>query len=220
MGFVNLFKDKTSSNGDLAERVFFYKTYQPYVINCPDNEVKRICWDCNNIQDSLNKVIELCKEPNTPQTRYLIAMAYAYSRVEYNDEAIKYLTLYLNNPLYLGAYQNKLHDINNSLEQERIIHLYDMWIYLGQAYEKKYNFDNALECYEKGLSLLPNSQMPYLSIANIFRKKNNLRASLNILNQAKRTMYYTGDFKKAIDSCILEYEEKIKKGYKYRPRKK
>ncbi|MBO5142176.1 MAG: hypothetical protein J6C46_04145 [Clostridia bacterium] len=220
MRLFDLFKKKNKDNGDLAERIFFYRTYQPYVKDCPDNEVKKVCWDCNDIQDSLNKVIELCKEPNTPQKRYLIAKAYAWSKVKYNDEAIKYLTLYLNNPLYLGAYQNKFHDINNSIEQERNMHLCEMWKYLGQAYEKIYNFDMALDCYNKCLMLQPESQLSYIDIINIYKKKNDLHTALKILNNAKNSIYYKDNFKKAIDSYILDYEEKIRNGYKYKPKKK
>ena len=196
---------------DLAERIFNYRTYQPYVNECPDLEVKKICKDCKSIQDSLNKVIEYCGEPNSAKARYYYAITYAWSRKEYNDLAIEYLTLYLNNPPYDKKYGNKTEEPN--------IHLYEMWRYLGQAYEKNKNLDEALNCYFKCLEYLESFQVPYLDIANIYRKKNDLNSSLEILNNAKSTQYYKNDFKEVIDRYILDYEEKIKKGYKYKARK-
>lgn len=55
-------------------------------------------------QDLLDKIIELIPNPKTPKQRYVIAMAYAWSRASYRKNAIKYLELYLNNELYEDAY--------------------------------------------------------------------------------------------------------------------
>ena len=205
----NFFKVKEiDKNLDLAERIFNYRTYQPYVNNCPDKEVKEICKDCKNIQDSLNKVIEYCGEPNTPKARYYYAITYAWSRIEYNELAIKYLKLYLSNELYL-PHKNK------------IFHLYEMNDYLGQAYEKGKYLDKALKQYEKCLNIYPQSQIPYLRIANIYRKMNELNKSIDILDKSKSTIYYkeNKEFKEIIDRYYDDYQEKIKKGYIYKSRK-
>lgn len=185
-----------------------------------NSQEQKLIKKCNSRQEILNEVINICGEPNSPMTRYIYAKAYAWSNIEYNEEAIKYLNLYLNNELYVDAYQHRYHDINNSLEVERKIHLYEMTRYLGQAYEKKYDFDKALECYKKCLEYQENFQVPYLDIANIYRKKNNLQESLKIMNKAKSSVYYKNDFKVVIDEKIKDYEEKIKKGYKYKPKNK
>lgn len=204
-------KKDIEKSPDLAERIFYYRTYQPYVNECPDKLVREICKDCQNVQDSLNKVIEYCGEPNTPKARYYYAITYAWSRVEYNNLAIKYLKLYLENELYTKEY--------GVTKEKQNYHLYEMWRYLGQAYEKAYDFDNSLNCYMKCLEYQKNFQVPYLDIANIYRKKNDLISALKILNQAKNTQYYKDDFKEIIDRYILDYEEKNRKGYKYNSRK-
>lgn len=206
----NFFKKGIEKSPDLAEKIFNYRTYQPYVKNCPDKTVREICKDCKNVQDSLNKVIEYCGEPITPKARYFYAITYAWSRKEYNDLAIKYLTLYLQNELYEKEY--------GRTKEKQDYHLYEMWRYLGQAYEKNKNLDNALKCYFKCLEYKEDFQVPYLDIANIYRKKNDLTSSLEILNKAKSTPYYKDDFKEVIDSYILDYKEKMKKGYKYKSR--
>ena len=203
----NFLKKGIKKSPELAERIFEYRTYKPYVNNCPDKEVREICKNCKNVQDTLNKVIEYCGEPDTPKARYYYAIAYAWSRIEYNDLAIKYLELYLNNELF-----NPVSNIQ--------YHKYEMYRYLGQAYEKKKDLDLALKNYKICLDLMPELQVPYLDIANIYKKKNQLDKSLEVLENSKKTNYYKNEFKKVIDRYIEDYKQKIKNKYIYKPRNK
>jgi tetratricopeptide (TPR) repeat protein len=80
-------------------------------------------------------------------------MAYAWSKVEYRKLAIKYLKLYLKDELYEKEYKNHQHSFGDkqfSVEEEKNIHLANMYSSLGKAYEREYEFDKALYCYKKG----------------------------------------------------------------------
>lgn len=87
-------------------------------------------------QAVLLKIIQLIGEPSTPQERYIVAKAYAWSRVKYRDKAIYYLNLYLANNIYEGAYIHKHHNFYNTLEDEKKYHLSEMYNLLGTAYER------------------------------------------------------------------------------------
>lgn len=209
---------KYSNNPDLAERIFEIRTYQPYVKKCKDLEVKMACWKCKDIQDTLNKVIEVCGPANSPKARYLYAITYAWSRKEYNDKAIYYLEQYLNNPLYTGAYR-KLNS-QYSLEKRKKIHISEMLGYLGKAYEKSYNFEKALNCQLKRLDLDPEFAGIYVTVSEIYTKLNQLNKALDILNRAQTTIYYKDEFKTTIDNYIEKIKAKINSNYVYKPRKR
>lgn len=204
----NFFKSKEiKKSPDLAEKIFEYRPYQPYINDCPDKDVREICKNCKNIQDTFNKVIEYCGPPNTPKARYIYALTYAWSRVEYNDLAIKYLELYLNDELYYPI-------------SDKTYHIFEMRRYLGQAYEKKRDLDSALKNYQICLQITNKYPAPYLDIANVYRKQNDLNKALEILKEATNSPFYINDFKVSIDNRIEEYTNKLKKGYKYKPRTK
>lgn len=209
---------KYSNNPDLAERIFEVRPYQPYVKNCKDSEVKKVCWNCKNIQDTLNKVIEVCGPADSPKARYLYAIAYAWSRKEYNDKAIYYLEQYLNNPLYTGAYRRL--NPQYSLEKRKKLHVSEMLGYLGKAYEKSYNFEKALDCQLKRLDLDPEFAGIYVAVSEIYTKLNQLNKALDILHRAQTTIYYKDEFKTTIDNYIENIKAKINSGYVYKPRKR
>lgn len=55
-------------------------------------------------QQLLDKIILLIGEPQNTKQRYIVAIAYAWSKASYRKKAIKYLELYLSNELYEDAY--------------------------------------------------------------------------------------------------------------------
>ena len=209
---------KYLNNPDLAEKIFELLPYQPYVNDCKDKDVKKVCCDCKNVQDSLNKVIEVCGPPNTPQSRYIYAITYAWSKVEYNDKAIHYLKEYLSNELYDGAYINGNPKI--SCKKRKNIHISNMLNYLGKAYEKKYDFENALNCHLKRIELEPEFEGVYIDVSNIYVKMNKLEIALDFLEKTKSLPFYKDSFKNTIEIHIDDIKQKIKKGYVYKPRKK
>jgi tetratricopeptide (TPR) repeat protein len=121
-----------------------------------------------------------------------------------------------------------------SLNEERDIHLSDMYSYLGKAYEGEYEFEKALICYQKTQSLTPFWAAPYCHICSILIKQNKLNEAMKIYLDAKNSPYYTpfkfkspfgetyteDSFKIVIDKHIIELRDKIERGYIYKPRGK
>lgn len=228
---------KPNSNIDLAERLFATLSVSTgSVTGAEKRQVEAILKQCTTRQDVLNKVIELCGEPVSPRHRYLIAKAYAWSKVEYRKQAILHIEQYLNNPLYEDAYKKHHHSFATkqfNLSEEKNIHLSEMYYDLGKAYEGEYEFDRALDCYKKEQELTPFWSAPYCHICSILVKQNKLDEAMLILVAAKKSPYYKpikyktllGDsytedtFKKVIDNQIDELQVKIDKGYVYKPRK-
>jgi tetratricopeptide (TPR) repeat protein len=243
MGFFDFFKNQEvqkskSDNINLAEELFnsLGLTFSSGG-SSEKKQIDDILKQCETRQDVLNKVIELCGEPTKPRQRYLYAKAYAWSKVEYRKLAIKYLELYLKDELYEKEYKNHHHifgDKQFSVEEERNIHLAAMYSSLGNAYEGEYEFDKAFNCYKKEQELAPFWPAPYCQMCAILIKKNELDEAMKLYLASKKSQYYkpfkfksvlgetyTEDtFQKVIDSHISELQEKINKGYIYKPRKK
>jgi len=235
--FYKNIKNQKSNNIDLAEKLFatlFISTGS--MSEKGKRQIAIILKQCPTQQDIINKVIELCGEPITSRQRYLYAKAYALSKVEYRKLAIKYLELYLNNPLYEDAFKNYHHSLGDkqfSLAEERNIHLSEMYYCLGKAYDGEYGFDKALDYYQKEQSLIPFYPAPYCHICSILIKQNKLSEAMGTYLVAKKSPHYkpfkhknmlgklyTEDtFKKVIDNHIIELQEKIDKGYVYKSRK-
>ena len=89
-----------------------------------ERQINNAIKDCKTRQDIINKAIELCGEPNTPVKRYVYAKGYGWSNKEYRKLAIKYITLYLNNPLYEAIYINKYRNYYDKIG--KMISDYDM----------------------------------------------------------------------------------------------
>ena len=92
---------------------------------------------CKTRQDIINKAIEICGEPDTPQKRYIYAKGYGWSNKEYRKHAIEYINLYLNNPLYEDIYMYRFHNIDDSIEQRKNDHILEMKEMLADTYNKE-----------------------------------------------------------------------------------
>lgn len=180
-------------------------------------------------QQVLLKVIELIGEPATPKERFLIAKSYAWSRASYRNKAIQYLKLYLDNPLYEEAYIHNLHNYNDTPEKSKLYHLSEMYGYLGKAYIGEHNFDKALEIYEYIISIFPEYPPSYMGKCEVLIKQNKLLDCKNWLIDCKNLPYYKlnkqyGEtenenwFYFTIKRLLKDVEEKILKGYVYKPR--
>lgn len=210
------------SNPNLAEKLMCTLSVGYDLSEKDLKKCQKIWQQCNNDRSTvLKKIISLCGNIDTPQTRYLKAKSWAWNKVEYCDYAIESLEYYLNNPLYEKIYTHRIHNINDTIEDKKNMHLCEMNRYLAQSYEKKQNFEKALEvynnCFKYDDMSTPNI---YLDLANIYRKMNRLNQSINILEKAKKTKYYKGQFKQTIDIKYDDYIKKINNNYVYRSRKK
>lgn len=201
-----------------------------------EKQAKRIINSCKSRQEILNEVIKFCGRPETPRQRYLLARAYSWSNIEYNDKAIEYLELYLSNDLYEDSFKNNL--AYNDYNDRKRWHIARVSLDLGLAYDKARNIDKALEKYYDVLNIIPESQIPYLHIADMYRKKNQLDKAIEILEQARKSKYYVKNeikdalgnsykpkqydntFIEIIDKYYIDYLNKKNKGYVYKPRNK
>ncbi len=241
MNLIKLFKKATVKkidNVDLAEQLFNTLLVSASFGNSVlDKDVEYLLSQCKTRQEILDKIIELCGEPNTPKQRYLLAKAHAWSKVSHRKLAIKYLELYLNNDLYENNYKEHHHSLGDkyfSIEEEKNIHIAEICNYLGKAYEGEYEFDKALMYYKKELELTPFWPAAYCHVGGILIKQNKLIEAMDFYLRAKKSPYYKpvkykdffgktqtdSTFKKVIDDHLADLKEKIDKGYVYKPRKK
>lgn len=193
-----------------------------------NREIEKIMKQCPTRHLVLEKVIELCGEPETARQRYICAIAYVRGKADYREKAIHYLEMYLANPPYEKAYLSIHHKWGNkefSADEEKQIHLAEMYSHLGKAYESIHAYNQAIVSYNKELEMTPFYPSPYCRISAMNIRKNQLASAMNILLNAKKTRYYkplkyitqSGDtvtedtFRKVIDKHILNLEKKTGK---------
>ncbi len=189
--------------------------------------IKYILKDCKDRQDILNKVIEVCGEPNTPQKRYIYAITYAWSNKEYRNKAIHYLELYLNNELWEESFIHKFRNINDTFEIQKKDHIYDLTKYLAEIYEKEYQFNEALKNYEKMIKLDPYLPFGYNGKISIMIKKNKIDEAIQYLKVIKKSKYYCKNnnyypnnwLMASIDDLLKKCKNLKEKDYVYKPRK-
>ena len=171
-------------------------------------------WKENNNDRSevLKIVVDLCGDINTPQTRYLRALAWSFNRVEYSQNRIDSINTYLNDELYEKAYINLASCIENGMEYGKKVHIATMLQYMAQAYCHLKDFENEekiyKEIYELGL-LVPNG---CILLAKFYKKRNKLSKAIEVLESGKKSFNYENDitYKKSIDSYLLEFQKKEK----------
>lgn len=240
LGFLFSPEKKLNANLDLAEALLAAQNLsadENSTVVKKSKKVEKVLQTCTSRQAILDKVIELCGDPAAPRQKYIRAVAYTRAKADYREDAIKALELYLADAPYENSYKNEHHFWGRkpfSREEEKKIHLADMYYHLGKEYEGKHSFNQALTCFNKELELTPFYPGPYCRISSIHIKKNQLTSAMNTLLGAKKTSCYkplkyktpAGDqetddtFKKVIDNHILDLEKKIETGYVYAPKKK
>lgn len=197
----------------------------------PSKEVIKSTKDKNKLA---NKIIDLCKNIESPIAYYNIAYAYRMKGSEYRVKVIEYLNKFLSNPKF-----DKLSE-HFSIQQFYNISTFNLklagaYIFLGETYEEEYEFEKALNCYMKSYNIDPYESPIYCCIANIYRKMNNLDKAIEFLKNAKESKYYKvyewknpivnktykdDTFIKVIDNYLNDLKNKKEKDYIYRPRKK
>lgn len=228
-------KSMTYNNEDIAQALFDSLNVGHNIPNSLTNIINQILDNCKTRQDILNKIIELTIDANTPHKRYLLAMANIYSGAKYRQNAIHYINLYLNNLLYEDAWKHIHHDINNTLQIEKNIHISQMYLYLGKAYEGEYQFPEAFNAYKTAIKFDPTSPIAVIDSSNVMVKMNQLNEALAFLESFTNSPHYINMNKKitldgkthyddwyktSIDNAISNVKDKIKSDYRYRPRKK
>lgn len=214
-------------NPDLALNLFNALS-AGFILNAKEQkQVNYILNQCNCRQDILNKVIKICGEPNTPQKRYIYAMAYGWSNKEYRRKAIYYINFYLENGLYEDKYLHSFKDINSTIEERKKEHIYDMTSMLIDLYIREYDFDNAARLIEKNILLIPSLPLSYRKKVEVLIKTNKIDEAITFLQNFKKSKYYCKSEKyypttwmiDTINELLNDCTSKKEKNYVYKPRK-
>lgn len=224
----NMFNFK--NNPELAYKIFQTLSVGYYYTPLEKLKINYILRNCKCRQDVLNKVIEVCGEPKTPFQRYIYAITYAWSNKEYRQLAIHYLNYYLSNELWDGAYLNRYRSSVNDEERKKE-HLCKMYDYLFDAYIGTYEFDKALETAEHMIEIDISNPTCHMAKCEILIKLNKLNECKEWLEAQKKLPFYKLDEKHletepqnwfyfTINRLLNDVNEKIEKGYVYRPRKR
>lgn len=218
------------NNPELAYKIFQTLSVGYSYTYLEKLKINYILRNCKCRQDVLNKVIEVCGEPLTPFQRYIYAITYAWSNKEYRHLAIHYINWYLSNELWDGAYLNKYKISIQSSEEQKIDHLCNMYNYLFSAYIGVYDFDNALKTAEYTIQIDASNPQGYMAKCEVLIKLNKLNECKEWLEAQKKLPFYKFDKKHletapenwfyfTINRLLNDVNEKIEKGYVYKPRK-
>ncbi|MBQ6538776.1 MAG: tetratricopeptide repeat protein [Bacilli bacterium] len=168
-------------------------------------------WKENNNDRSkvLQVVVKLCGDIDTPQTRYLRALAWSFNRVEFSDQRIKAINDYLNNELYKEAYENLVGSIERGLEYGENFHRAIMLEYLAGAYCHLKMYKEEEETYQKIYDLhiiIPNG---CVTLAKYYAKRGNREKAIQLLKEEKNSILYNNDeYRAPIDKYLEELEKK------------
>lgn len=184
-------------------------------------ELETLLSNCATRSEELEKIAELCIPAKTPEELYLVSKAYVWAGAKYRKEAIKYLNEYIS----VGAFWDGLPDGQIQMKgytfDQKAGNIASVWSDLGTCYEGEFEFEKAYHCFEKAFSILPYSPSNLIKMSNILVKKNELNNALSLLQNSKNSIYYKlPEFASAINKTILDIQNKMEKGYVYKPRKK
>lgn len=236
--FLNFFFGKNViDNSELAYELFNFDESGKY-----SNEVKKIMKEFTkkgekfpDRQDIFLKAIDLIGTPKTPKERFIVAKAYLWSRYPFKLKGIEKGNEYLNNELFKEEYETVVVplNINSTLENKKNIHIITILHEIGSIYESEYQFENALECYNQEIILVPYFSTGFIDKAKLLVKINKKEEALKLLKSTRESKYYKpfstkeyewqteyidDGFKTGIEKNIKEIEEKIEKNYKYKSR--
>lgn len=157
----------------------------------------------------IKKILSICNELEKYESKGIRVIDYNYL---YKSE----ISPFCNSVLEL---KNKIIKIGNDIEERNIrLTLYNN----ARKLEKNYEFEDALDEYFKIHKMYPSQIGPILSIAELYKKLNKLEISIMFLKDMMKKEYYDSciSYKHNLDKKLADLEEKYKRGYVYRPRKK
>lgn len=115
--------------------------------------------------------------------------------------------------------KNEIIKMDNAIDERNIrMTLYNN----AKILEKNYEFEGALDEYFKIHQMYPNHIRPILLIAELYKKLNKLEMAISFLKEMKEKECYKNNisYKHNLDKKLTDLEEKYKRGYVYRPRKR
>lgn len=179
-------------------------------------ECEKIWKECNNIRsDVLKKIVEICGDVDTPQSRYIKAMAWSFNSTTYSEQRIVAIHDYLKNELYYDSYKNNVITLEKGRKKGEAFHRVTFLKYLADAYNSLKQYDKCEQVYLdiiKQNTIVPNG---YIYLADFYRKRGNLDKAINVLYDGKKTFnsIFNQEYKKQLNKKIDEYE-KLKIGKK------
>lgn len=228
---------KRIDNAELAYELFNFNESGKY-----SHEVKNIMKEFTkkgenfpDRQDIFLKAIDLIGTTKTPKERFIVAKAYLWSRYPFKLKGIEKGNEYLNNELFKEEYETVAVPLNidSTLENKKNIHIATILHEIASIYESEYKLEEALECYNQEIRLVPYFSMGFIDKAKLLARINKKEEALKLLKSTRESKYYRpfstkeyewqteyidDGFKTGIEKNIKEIEEKIEKNYKYKSR--
>lgn len=122
--------EKLLKSNKLAEKIMKYQSYNPYLKDCDDRDVKKACKDCNCLKDVYHTAIKYIETDNSTTSTYLLTKANFGLGVLYNERTIYYAEKYLKS-------------INNIFcDKEKLMEICDI---LAECYKKDYLIEKELQ---------------------------------------------------------------------------
>lgn len=172
---------------------------------------KRI-WEENNNDRSkvLQIVASLCGNVNTPQARYIRALAWSFNRVEFSEQRIKSINEYLSHELYKKAYQNLAVSSEKGIKYAEKLHRMIMLQYLAEAYCHLKMYDKEEEVYLKMYNLKTLKPNACVKLAKYYSKRGQKERAIELLRKEKKTIIYllNNEYREAINKYLNELEKK------------
>lgn len=176
--------------------------------------------DCSTRAEEFVKIAELCLPATTNEQLYYASKSYMWAGASYRKEAIHYLEKYIEAGAICENTPAGFREMNNKVYDLRAMSISGIYCDLAKCYAGEYEFDKAIELYKIASNLTPNFPAPIIRLSDMYVKKNQLDKAKSILESATHSeAYEDDDFRSSIDKCLLDINEKIFKGYVYKPRK-
>lgn len=202
------------NNPDFAEKLlstFYCGASMNY-----DEEIEcnNIWKECNNVRfDVLKKVVDICGDVNTPQSRYVKAMAWSFNSTMYSEQRIVAIIDYLSHELYYDAFKNNVVTLEKGRKKGEAFHRVTFLKYLADAYNSLKQYDRCEQVYLdiiKQNTIVPNG---YIYLADFYRKCGELNKAIDVLYDGKKSFnsLFNKDYREQLNKKISEYE-KLKVG--------
>ena len=225
MKFLNLFRMSENDDLEYAEQLFGSLSVGMEITN---QKAKLFLAHHTDRQEILDESINFAKHYSSPRAKFIVAEAYAWSRVSHRKETIKYINDYLSGEPYIEKAKHTFYsftlDKEKAFQESLAIQQSQMYSYLGKAYEGEYMFDDALNAYIKAYKLDPRNYVcNLLPICKVYSKMGNLDKSIELLKShtfENVEPYRLKQEKSVCQSSLEKYQKMKKEGYVYKPRKK
>lgn len=186
-----------------------------------NSELEVILSTCKTRAEKLVKIAELCLPAKTNEELYYASKSYVWAGASYRKEAIYYLEKYIESGAVYDGTPSGTREMQNIIYDLRSMSISNTYIELAQCYEGEYEFDKAIENYEKAICLTPYNPSYIVKLSTVYIKKNQLQNAKDLLQSATtKKEYGYENFRSVIDNSLADINKKIENGYVYKKRKK